>query len=73
MYALVDKIPVSGAGSLGLPYEKTDASDAYTTLSSSITTTADSIKLEVSETYETKDDADDAYDDLTFKISIYPY
>lgn len=27
-YALVDKIPVSGAGSLGLPYEDTDASDA---------------------------------------------
>lgn len=28
LYARVDKIPVSGAGSLGLPYEKTDASDA---------------------------------------------
>ncbi len=28
LYALADKIPVSGAGSLGLPYEKTDASDA---------------------------------------------
>lgn len=27
-YAMVDKIPVSGAGSLGLPYEDTDASDA---------------------------------------------
>ena len=27
-YALVDKIPVSGAGSLGIPYEDTDASDA---------------------------------------------
>lgn len=28
LYARVDKIPVSGAGSLGLPYEKTDASAA---------------------------------------------
>lgn len=28
LYPLVDQIPVSGAGSLGLPYEKTDASDA---------------------------------------------
>ena len=31
LYNLVDKIPVSGAGSLGLPYEKTDASDAQWT------------------------------------------
>lgn len=28
LYKIVDKIPVSGAGSLGLPYEATDASDA---------------------------------------------
>ena len=28
LYNLVDKIPVSGAGSLGLPYESADASDA---------------------------------------------
>jgi len=28
VYARVKKIPVSGAGSLGLPYEKTDASEA---------------------------------------------
>lgn len=28
LYSIVDKIPVSGAGSLGLPYEATDASDA---------------------------------------------
>jgi HK97 family phage major capsid protein len=28
LYKIVDKIPVSGAGSLGLPYESTDASDA---------------------------------------------
>lgn len=28
LYARVDKIPVSGAGSLGLPYEATDATDA---------------------------------------------
>ncbi len=28
IYAMVDKIPVSGAGSLGLPYEATDASSA---------------------------------------------
>ena len=27
-YSMVDKIPVSGAGSLGLPYEDVDASDA---------------------------------------------
>lgn len=28
LYKIVDKVPVSGAGSLGLPYESTDASDA---------------------------------------------
>lgn len=28
LYKIVDKIPVSGAGSLGMPYESTDASDA---------------------------------------------
>lgn len=28
IYKMVDKIPVNGAGSLGLPYESTDASDA---------------------------------------------
>ena len=28
LYKIVDKIPVNGAGSLGLPYEATDASDA---------------------------------------------
>lgn len=28
LYKIVDKIPVNGAGSLGLPYESTDASDA---------------------------------------------
>jgi len=28
LYPLVDQIPVTGAGSLGLPYESTDASDA---------------------------------------------
>jgi len=28
LYKMVDKIPVNGAGSLGLPYESTDASDA---------------------------------------------
>ena len=28
LYPLVDQIPVTGAGSLGLPYEKTDATDA---------------------------------------------
>jgi len=28
LYKVVDKIPVSGAGSLGIPYESTDASDA---------------------------------------------
>ena len=28
LYKIVDKVPVSGAGSLGLPYESADASDA---------------------------------------------
>ena len=28
LYKMVDKIPVNGAGSLGLPYESTDATDA---------------------------------------------
>ena len=28
LYSIVDKVPVSGAGSLGLPYEDVDASDA---------------------------------------------
>lgn len=28
LYKIVDKIPVSGVGSLGMPYESTDASDA---------------------------------------------